>query len=323
MISDALAVGPDRTLIALLALLLDAAIGDPPGFYRWVPHPRHILDRLARQLERRLDRDFRSTRTRHVRGVMSIVAFGGCGAAVGWLIASAGLPFAWFVELIVLTMLLGQGALWRNARRAAAVIETGDQPAAAKLVGDFADGAVDQRDLHGLARWVVEHGAFAFVSSVVSIAFWYILLGLPGVLAMAAMRALRPSGPIPPGGSFGEAAARLDDALQFLPSIIAAGFIIVASVFAPAARPWRAVTTVFCTRHPSPIGGRPEAALAGALNLALGGPSRGHGATAWVGTGRAKVVPADIRRAAFILVVAHLLLVGVIAALTLAQRALI
>lgn len=238
------------------------------------------------------------------------------------MITSADFPFVWFVELIVLTMLLGHGALWRNARRAAAVIETGDQPAAAKLVGDFAGGAMERRDLHGLARGVIEYGAFAFVSGVVSIVFWYLLLGLSGVLAMAAICSLRPSGPIPPGGSFGEAAARLDDALQFLPSGIAAGFVVVASVFLPFARPWRAVTTIFGTRHPSPIGGRPEAALAGALDLALSGPTGGNG-SAWVGTGRAKVVPADIRRAVLLLAVAHLLLVGTIVGLILVYRSLV
>ena len=49
-----LAAGPDPLILLVLALLLDAYIGDPPGLYRVAPHPVELMGRVIGALERRL-----------------------------------------------------------------------------------------------------------------------------------------------------------------------------------------------------------------------------------------------------------------------------
>jgi adenosylcobinamide-phosphate synthase len=73
---------------------------------------------------------------------------------------------------------------------------------------------------------------------------------------------------------FGKFAARLDDAVNFIPARLTAFFMVVA---APAARlnAARALHAVWRDHgnHLSPNAGYPEAALAGAFGIRLGGPS--------------------------------------------------
>jgi len=71
---------------------------------------------------------------------------------------------------------------------------------------------------------------------------------------------------------FGWAAARLDDVANYIPARITAGLIVLSAAFLRLR--WRAaINTVFRDAHlqPSPNAGYPEAALAGALGVRLGG----------------------------------------------------
>jgi adenosylcobinamide-phosphate synthase len=107
---------------------------------------------------------------------------------------------------------------------------------------------------------------------------------------------------------FGRAAARLDDAANWIPARLTAILIALASV-----RPAAALVLVRrdARHHRSPNAGWPEAAMAGALGLRLAGPRRYAGMPvedAWMGDGRAAATPADIRRALRLLALATLLL---------------
>jgi adenosylcobinamide-phosphate synthase len=95
---------------------------------------------------------------------------------------------------------------------------------------------------------------------------------------------------------FGWAAARLDDVLN-LPASRLTGVLIAAAGGGRAAlrAMWRDAG-----RHVSPNAGWPEAAMAGALAIRLGGPRSYHGRTLdlpWLGSGRKDLEPGDIRRA--------------------------
>jgi adenosylcobinamide-phosphate synthase len=73
---------------------------------------------------------------------------------------------------------------------------------------------------------------------------------------------------------FGKFAARLDDAANYIPARLTAGFIVVAS-FAMRLNATRALRITWRdhANHSSPNAGYPEAALAGAFGVRLGGPS--------------------------------------------------
>ena len=152
------------------------------------------------------------------------------------------------------------------------------------------------------ARAAIESAAENFSDAVVAPALWYLAFGLPGLFvykivntadSMIGHRSLRYE-------AFGWASARFDDLLNVIPARIAAGLIAAAAALTgrsgrgAAAAAWRDAR-----RHKSPNAGWPEAAVAGALGLALGGPRRyGDLAVdgAWLNErGRADTAPTDIR----------------------------
>ena len=95
--------------------------------------------------------------------------------------------------------------------------------------------------------------------------------------------------------------------------------LALAAPFVPKGRPLAALATMVTDsrHHRSPNSGWPEAAAAGALDLALAGPRRyaGHAVEEkWIGDGRAMATVADIRRALYLLVVGCLLTFGLVVA---------
>jgi adenosylcobinamide-phosphate synthase len=106
----------------------------------------------------------------------------------------------------------------------------------------------------------------------------------------------------PRHAAFGFAAARLDDLVNWPAARLSALLIVVAAMTTPgasAAGAWRAVRRD-AAHHRSPNAGYPEAAMAGALGLALAGPRVYAGVPvedALMGDGRREADAADIRAA--------------------------
>ncbi|NQW00226.1 MAG: cobalamin biosynthesis protein, partial [Rhodospirillales bacterium] len=120
--------------------------------------------------------------------------------------------------------------------------------------------------------------------------------------------------------AFGMTAARLDDVLNLIPARLTGLFLVLAALFAPTANPMNALKTMLrdAGKHRSPNAGWPEAAMAGALGLALAGPRRYANTVikdAWMGKGSARATPVDIERALYMYVVALLINTGWVAAM--------
>ncbi len=171
----------------------------------------------------------------------------------------------------------------------------------------------------------MEAAAKHLSQGVVAPAFWYILLGLPGVMLWTAVNALDEAIGLraPRYEHFGMTAARLDDALNFLPARLTGGLIALSAAFLGSAAPLAAFRTMIrdARYHRSLNAGWPEAAMAGALGLALGGPYQDGAMTVrevWIGQGRARVTAADIGRALALHAVTCLVLAGLIGVLMLA-----
>jgi len=116
---------------------------------------------------------------------------------------------------------------------------------------------------------------------------------------------------------FGLIAARLDDLLNLIPARLGALLLVVATLFLPGGHPFLAWRVMWRDHgnHRSPNSGWPEAAMAGALDLALAGPRRYPGYVAqekWIGSGRARAVRGDIHRSLFVMSVACLLNFGLV-----------
>jgi adenosylcobinamide-phosphate synthase len=245
------------------AMALDAALGEPKALWDRAPHPAVVMGRAVAMLDARLN----AGRNRRAKGVLAVAALSLGGWAAGSIIAS--LPFSGLLEIAGAAILLAQRSLVDHVRAVALALPRGLDAAraeVAKIVGRDPQAL----DAHGVARAAIESGAENFSDGVVAPAFWFLLLGLPGILVYKAVNTADSmiGHRTERHREFGWAAARLDDALNFVPSRISAGLIAAAALSADAfERAGRDARL-----HDSPNAGWPEAAMAGALGLALLGP---------------------------------------------------
>lgn len=319
---------PDPLFILLLAIALDAIIGDPHWLYRALPHPVVLIGRGIGWLDQTLNRESAADSARRAAGVLAVLVAVGGAAAMGWAISAAlaRLPFGWALEALIMSSLIAQQSLYVHVAAVARGLVgdglTGGRCAVAQIVGRDPE-SLDQA---GVARAAIESLAENFSDGIVAPVFWTALLGLPGLLAYKAVNTADSmiGHRTPRHAAFGWAAARLDDAVNLIPARLAGLLIAGAALLLPGAKAGRAIRAMGrdAPKHRSPNAGWQEAAMGGALGLALAGPRRYGGRVvedAWMGAGgRTDAGPEDIRRALRLYVVACLLqaaLIGAIAAM--------
>ncbi|HEX2772260.1 MAG TPA: cobalamin biosynthesis protein [Micromonosporaceae bacterium] len=245
---------------------LDALLGDPRRF-----HPVAGFGRSAALLERRLYRPHRGAGAAFAATTVGVPVL--LGAAAAAVTRRHPLARAAVVAAATWTVLGGR-SLRDEAGRMAGALRRGDVPGARDRLGHLCGRDPAALDEAELARATVESVAENTSDAVVAPLFWGAVAGLPGLLgyraantldAMVGHRSSRYA-------SFGTPAARLDDALNLLPSRLA-GLLTIAA--APAVHGRRAAAWRVWRRdrndHPSPNAGQCEAAMAGALGVRLGG----------------------------------------------------
>ena len=292
--------GVDLCAVLTLALLFDWLLGDPKALYRRVPHPVALFGWLVGRLDAELNRG----EARRLRGLAAILLTTGLAACIGALLTRifSALPVGWLIEILAVATLVAQRDLYGHVAAVARALDRdglyGGRLAVAHIVGRDPQSL----DAAGVGRAAIESCAENFSDGVVAPVFWYLLLGLPGLMAYKAINTADSMiGHISPRyRRFGWAAARLDDLVNLIPARLAGGLLALAAFpWAEASNAWRAMWRD-ARRHRSPNAGWQEAAMAGALGLALNGPRRYGGVIKddpWMGIGRSAVTSADIRRA--------------------------
>lgn len=308
--------GFDPLILLLIALIIDMYVGEATFVFRRVRHPVVIIGDAIAFLDHKLNRESRSDVDRAVRGalvvVLMVAACGGLGWGVAWL--SLNHDFGWVVELTLVVTLIAQRSLHDHVRDVVVGLEKGGLEAGREAVSRIVGRDPTRLDRHGVARAAIESCAENFNDGVVAPVFWYVLFGFPGLLVYKAVNTMDSMiGHLTRRHrAFGMTAARLDDVLNWIPARLAGLFIVLAAFFAPGGRPWGAVATMLrdAGRHRSPNAGWPEAAMAGALGLALAGPrhyAEGTVNDPWLGDGVRDADSRDIRRALYLFVVACLI----------------
>ncbi len=285
--------------LTLLALALEAAFGYPEFLFQRIGHPAAWLGATIDALDRALNRG--SKRERRALGFLALAVLLIPLAAAGLALQEAlyALPFGILPLAAIASSLIAQRSLFAHVEAVARALKRSlDEGRAA--VSQIVGRDVTALDEAGVARAAIESLAENFSDGVVAPAFWMAFLGFPGALlykaintadSMIGHRSERYA-------DFGFAAAKLDDLVNLPAARLSALLIALAawsgcsSALACAARDAR--------KHASPNAGWPEAAMAGALALRLGGPRRYAGAAhegAWLGDGREDAGPADIDRA--------------------------
>lgn len=314
---------PDTALILLAALAIDAVVGDPAWLWRRWPHPVTAIGAAIGMLDRRVNRQDHSVALRRSAGVacvvLLVVAAGLIGAGLEQL--SRTISGGEVLIALVAAVFLAQRSLYDHVAAVRVAFAKGGLAQARTAVSMIVGRDPTVLDEAGVCRASIESCAENFSDGVVAPAFWFALLGLPGLLiyktvntadSMIGHRTVRHE-------AFGWAAARLDDALNLLPARLSGLLIAVA---APAARGNIATSLRTMWRdarlHRSPNAGWPESAMAGALQLALAGPRRYPEQTVddpfLNAGGRKTAVPGDIQRALRVLIAAGVSHAGLYAA---------
>jgi adenosylcobinamide-phosphate synthase len=292
--------------LTLAALLIEAVVGYPDRLVRSIGHPVTWIGRLIRALERNCNSDTATPGRRRALGLIAVLLIVSIVAVVT-LVIERGLlllPFGLIGVGVLASALLAQRSLHEHVARVADALDntgvTGGREAVSHIVGR--DVAV--LDVAGIARAAIESLAENFSDGVVAPVFWMLIAGLPGAAVYKAVNTADSmiGHRTPRYQAFGWAAARLDDLLNLPASRLSAFLIIAAASVTPrasASGAWRAVRRD-AGRHRSPNAGYPEAAMAGALGLALAGP-RSYGGVrvddALMGDGRRAADAGDIRAA--------------------------
>ncbi len=314
----------DPLLILLLALAMEACVGEASSLFQTALHPVRVIGGLIGFLDRTLNREGLSPATRIALGALAvalvIVLAGAVGWAVTWL--TSHFVLAWIIEFVLTVTLLAQRSLYDHVRAVGGALKTGGLEGGRRAVAHIVGRDVDQLDRHGVARAAIESCAENFSDAVVAPVFWYVLFGFPGLLVYKSVNTLDSmiGYTSPRHKSFGLVAARLDDLLNLVPARLAGLFLVAAAGVVPSgdsSGAWRAMRRD-AGKHRSPNAGWPEAAMAGALGLALGGPRR-YGETTvddpWIGDGRTRATGQDIEAALSIYVAACLINALVVAVL--------
>ena len=316
--------GLDPLILLLIALALEAVLGEARFLFRVVPHPVRLIGGLVGFLERKLNREQRSETDRAVRGLLVVIVVAGLSLSVGVLVAwlTQTYNFAWILELFLVTVLLAGRGLYDRVRAVGLALRDKGLDQARQAVSHIVGREPGRLDAHGVARGAIESAAENFCDAVVAPVFWYVLFGFPGLLVYKAVNTMDSmiGYRTPRHRAFGMTAARLDDALNLIPARLAGLFLALAALVVPTARPGAAFKVMLrdSGKHRSMNGGWPEGAVAGALDLALAGPrqySDGPVADSWIGDGTARATHRDIRRTLYLYLAACLINVAWVAAI--------
>ena len=312
--------------LTFLALLIEAMFGYPDWLVRTIGHPVTWMGRVIGALDGAWNQDTMSPRNRRRAGAFAIVVL----IIVVGVVAAAGeygtllLPFGMIASAVAASTLLAQRSLYDHVQRVAAALEKDDVLAARAAVSHIVGRDPDALDEAAIGRAAIESLAENSSDGIVAPAFWLAVGGLPGG---AIYKVINTADSMighrtPRHEAFGYAAARLDDLVN-LPASRLSGLLIVAAAAltkdASAREAWRALRRD-APHHRSPNAGYPEAAMAGALGLALAGPRVYGGievADAIMGDGRRNASAADIRRALSLYIRADAILIGAFGALAL------
>lgn len=199
------------------------------------------------------------------------------GALVTMLARAAG-GAGVIIEAVALTTMLSLRGLVRAARRVQTALRGGDLDAARRSVGrDLVSRPTGSLGAGQVAAATIESVAENLTDSLLAPVAFYLAFGLPGAFAYRAVNTADSMIGYRHGAleHFGKVAARLDDALNFIPARMAALAIVAAAVpaRAHAAHAWRTMLA-YHGHTESPNAGWTMAAMAGALRVRLEKP--GH-----------------------------------------------
>lgn len=310
--------------LAFLALFIEALVGYSDALVARIGHPVTWIGALISRAEQVWNEGHLSPARARLRGILALATVLLVVVSIVLLLDVAidlTLPLvaALILKAALASTLLAGRSLDEHVSDVAVALEERGLAAGRQAVSRIVGRDPASLDEAGVARAAIESLAENFSDGVVAPVFWLIVGGLPGC---AAYKAANTADSMIGHKSerffaFGWAAARFDDLINLPASRLTAIWIALAARVTQGAD-WRSAVHSALSdapRHRSPNAGWPEAAMAGALGLALAGPRSYGGKTiddAWMGSGRRDATAADIHRALRLYRIAYLIQAAVI-----------
>lgn len=266
--------------VLILALCIDAIIGDPKWLWARLPHPIILFGKLIAYAEQIGNNQNFSNKTRRLNGFFAIFILVMIAIFFGFLLQSFCYIFGvWGVgiEILIVACLLAQKSLYDHVFDVYHAFKISGLKEARASVSMIVGRNPDNLDEPAIARAAIESLAENSSDGVIAPIFFYCLFGLPGLFfykmvntadSMIGHKNKRYE-------YFGFAAARLDDIANLLPARITA---LIALMVVFITKGWSltkycfAVMILDAPQHRSPNGGWPESVYAAFLGIQLSGP---------------------------------------------------
>ena len=257
-----------------LAYSLDWLIGDPT----WLPHPVRWMGRTISGGEWLLRRFIRTPGSELIAGLVLTVFVVGTFGIGSWIVLlwlkGVNPALVFIVSVYLAASALATRSLLDEARTVRRFLVNGDLLSARQQVSRIVGRDTQELDEPEVTRAVIETLAESASDGIVAPMFYLAIGGVPAALAYKAVNTL--DSMIGHRDKhyefFGKCAARLDDVASFIPARVTALLLVCAAWTLHL--DWRGAWRIVRRdggKHRSPNAGRPEAAMAGALGVRVGG----------------------------------------------------
>lgn len=301
-------------LLMLGGFILDGIFGDPA----WLVHPVVIMGKAITALEKFLRKRLPNTPEGERLGgrilamslpVGTLLITGG----VCWLFYRISPILGFAIELLWCAQALAAKGLAQESTNVYRELVKGDLPASRRAVSRIVGRDTAELTSEGVTKAAVETVAENASDGVIAPLFYMMLGGAPLALVYKAINTMDSMVGYKNEKylNFGRAAAKLDDAANYLPSRIAALLWIASAALIgnDAKSAWR-IWRRDRRKHASPNSAQTESACAGALNVQLAGPATYFGKYCdkpTIGDAVRAIEPGDILRANKMMYTASLL----------------
>ncbi|UTW55932.1 adenosylcobinamide-phosphate synthase CbiB [Kordiimonas sp. SCSIO 12610] len=282
-------------ILVLAAIAIDRIVGDPAWLYSKIPHPVSIMAKFLMMGEKGFNRPALTRKQRKQFGGFVFGLYVLSFVAVALLIEHLVMYFLpGFIGTVIVALLasslIAVTSLLEHVQRVQMPIMLDDLETARTEVSKIVGRDTSELDKNGVIRAAIESLAENFSDGVVAPIFWFVIFGFPGLVFYKAVNTADSliGHENDRYRDFGYFAAKTDDVVNYIPARLTGLLLSLAALTDGIAKMRAGIRIMLrdADKHASPNAGWPEAAMAGILDIKLGGPRRYKGEVvdgAWFG----------------------------------------